>query len=73
MAAGYAIGWLAGRFDPPFERLQLNLEGKFLDVTDSEEAPQSDCVRGRLRGWADQAAADALITAPAHWPASKRL
>lgn len=73
MVAGYAIGWLTGRFDPPFERLQLNLTGKLLDVTDLEEAPRSDCACRRVRGWADQAAADALITPPSHWPAVKTL
>jgi len=73
MVAGYAIGWLTGRFDPPFERLQLNLAGMLLDVTDSDEAPRTDCVCRRVRGWADQALADALITAPSHWPAPKRL
>jgi len=67
MAAGYAIGWLTGRFDPPFERLQMNLAEKFLDVTDSPDARRSECVCGRVRGWADQAIADALITAPPHW------
>jgi molybdopterin/thiamine biosynthesis adenylyltransferase len=73
MVAGYAIGWLTGRFDPPFERLQLNLASKFLDVTDSDKSPLVDCVCRRMRGWADQAAADALITAPDHWPAVCRL
>ena len=34
MLAGYAIGWLTGRFDPPFERLQMNFVAPFLDVTD---------------------------------------
>jgi molybdopterin/thiamine biosynthesis adenylyltransferase len=67
MAAGYVIGWLTGRFDPPFERLQLNLAGKFLDVTDSGEEPRPDCLCRRVRGWADQAIADALITPPSHW------
>jgi hypothetical protein len=73
MLAGYAIGWLTGRFDVPFERLQLNLTGKLLDVTDCEELPRPDCTCRRVRGWADQAAADALITAPGHWPAIKIL
>ena len=67
MAAGYVIGWLSGRFDPPFERLQLNLAGKFLDVTDFEVIPRADCICRRVRGWADQASADALISPPLHW------
>jgi molybdopterin/thiamine biosynthesis adenylyltransferase/proteasome lid subunit RPN8/RPN11 len=67
MAAGYAIGWLTGRFDPPFERLQMNLVARWLDVTDDELQPDPNCVCRRVRGWADQGNADALITAPAHW------
>lgn len=73
MAAGYVIGWLTGRFDPPFERMQLNLTGKFLDVTDTEEKAREDCTCRRVRGWADRAAADALITPPSHWPAVRTL
>jgi tRNA A37 threonylcarbamoyladenosine dehydratase/proteasome lid subunit RPN8/RPN11 len=73
MAAGFAIGWLTGRFDPPFKRLQLNLGAKFLDVTDPDEVPQPGCICRRVRGWADQAVADALITAPDHWPPPIRL
>lgn len=67
-AAGYAIGWLTGRFDPPFERLQMNLGQPLLDVTDSSEMRRPQCVCGHVRGWADQANVDALITPPAHWP-----
>ena len=68
MVAGYAIGWLTGRFEPPFRRLQANLVALFLDVTDVNEPPRPDCACRRLRGWADQGAVDALITAPSHWP-----
>ena len=67
MAAGYAIGWLTGRFEAPFERLQLNFGGKFVDATDLDEEARPDCVCRRMRGWADQAALDALITPPSHW------
>lgn len=67
MAAGYAIGWLTGRFDPPFNRLQMNLTERFFDVTDSQNERRSECICSRVRGWADQAVADALITAPSHW------
>jgi molybdopterin/thiamine biosynthesis adenylyltransferase len=67
MAAGYAIGWLTGRFDVPFKRLQINLGGRFVDATDVDEEPRHDCVCRRMRGWADQAASDALITPPSHW------
>src|SRR5262249_20066826 len=36
LVAGYAIGWITGRFDPPFQRLQMNLVAPFFDVTDSQ-------------------------------------
>lgn len=73
MAAGYVIGWLTGRFDPPFERIQLNLAAEFLDVTDSKDEPREGCICRRVRGWGDQAIADALITPPSHWPAPRPL
>lgn len=73
MAAGYAIGWLTGRFEPPFSRLQMNLLSKDLDVTDSGEIPRGECACRRIRGWSDQAAADAFLTAPLHWLAPQRL
>jgi len=69
MIAGYAIGWLTGRFDPPFARLQMNLVAPLLDVTDVDVSAGRDCVCRRIRGWADQGVADALITPPSHWPA----
>jgi hypothetical protein len=68
MAAGYAIGWVTGRFDPPFRRLQMNLVAPDLDVTDVDVKPLSSCPCRRMRGGADQAAVDALINAPTHWP-----
>jgi len=68
MMAGYAIGWLTGRFDAPFERLQLDLTAKLLGVVDPEDTPRTQCVCRRVRGWADQASADALIAPPSHWP-----
>lgn len=73
LVAGYAIGWITGRFDPPFSRLQMNLVQQFFDVTNAEELPRSDCVCRRVRGWADQAAIDALITAPTHWSPVRRV
>jgi molybdopterin/thiamine biosynthesis adenylyltransferase len=69
LAAGYVIGWLTGRFVPPFSRLQLDLAARDLGVIDVEQDPRPDCTCRRARGWADQGAADALITPPAHWPA----
>jgi len=68
VAAGYAIGWITDRFTTPFARLQMNLVAPFLDVTDADGIPDPTCACRRSRGWADQGAADAFITAPAHWP-----
>lgn len=67
MAAGYAIGWITGRFDPPFARVQLNLVAKYLDVQEIDDVHGADCSCGRIRGLADQGLADALISAPQHW------
>ena len=68
LAASYAIGWLTGRFTPPFTRLQMNIVAPLLDVTDVDDRPDGDCVCRRIHGWADQALADAFVTAPDHWP-----
>jgi molybdopterin/thiamine biosynthesis adenylyltransferase len=73
MAAGYAIGWLTGRFDAPFERMQMNFVAECLDVTDRKQKRRPDCACGRLRGWADQGADEAPITAPDHWPPVQRV
>ena len=73
LVAGYAIGWITGRFDPPFERLQMNVVAPFLDVTDSRTVPRQDCTCRRVRGWADQAIVDAFISPPEHWPAVRRV
>ena len=68
MLAGYAIGWLTRRFDPPFERLQMNFVAPFLDVTDLPQKQRSECACAKFRGWADQANAEALVSTPSHWP-----
>lgn len=73
LAAGYIIGWLTGRFTPPFTRLQMNLVAPFLDVTDVDDTPRSDCACRLGLGWADQGAAGALVTSPWHWPKTESL
>jgi tRNA A37 threonylcarbamoyladenosine dehydratase len=73
MIAGYAIGWLTKRFDTPFERLQMNFVAKYLDVTDLYQKQRSTCACAHFRGWADQANADSLISAPDHWPKAQVL
>jgi len=73
LAAGYAIGWLAGRFDPPFERMQLNLIADCLDVTNRSQPYAKDCTCRASRGLADAGAAKAPIQVPKHWGQSRRL
>jgi molybdopterin/thiamine biosynthesis adenylyltransferase len=73
LAAGYAIGWITGRFDPPFTRLQANLVAKFLDTTDLDETASVDCSCRKVRGWADLGNAHAQVTAPPHWPTPRNL
>lgn len=73
LAAGYAIGWLTGRFDPPFERMQMNLIADCLDVTNRRQAHDPACQCRALRGMADQGAQAAPFTPPDHWPAARRL
>jgi molybdopterin/thiamine biosynthesis adenylyltransferase len=67
MTAGYAIGWITGRFDTPFERMQMNFVAKYLDVTDLSQRARRECVCQRSRGSADQGSIDALISVPDHW------
>lgn len=73
MAAGYALGWLTGRFDPPFARIQLNLVAKYLDVQEVDHQRRSDCGCSQSRRWADQGLAYALISAPPHWEKQRRM
>ena len=72
MSAGYAIGWLTGRFDAPFERMQMNFVAPCLDVTDRRQERRADCVCGLTQGFADQAGALAYPI-PVHWPPVRRL
>jgi len=68
LAAGYAIGWVTGRFEPPFARLQMNLSAPYFDVTDDRISTRADCTCSRMRGTGDQGIADAFVTVPFHWP-----
>jgi molybdopterin/thiamine biosynthesis adenylyltransferase len=71
LAAGYAIGWLTGRFGPPFTRVQLNLAAPLFDVVEVEQDARPDCLCRRSRGTADQGTVDALISPPSHWPPAR--
>jgi molybdopterin/thiamine biosynthesis adenylyltransferase len=68
LAANYAIGWITGRFEPPFARLQMNLVDPLLGTVECDKSRSDDCTCQRVRGWADQGAVEAVISAPAHWP-----
>lgn len=67
LSAGYVIGWLTGRFEAPFERLQINLLADHWDVTDQHQERQEDCVCGLLQGHADQGG-EIAYPVPSHWP-----
>jgi molybdopterin/thiamine biosynthesis adenylyltransferase len=71
LAAGYAIGWLTGRFDPPFQRMQMNLVAECLDVTDRPQPVSETCSCQDERGLGDAGALPFDI--PAHWGAARRL
>jgi molybdopterin-synthase adenylyltransferase len=73
LAAGFAIGWLTGRFSPRFERLQLDLVSDCLGAVDRPQRRLPECSCGRIRGHADQGQAYAPITAPDHWPPVRRI
>lgn len=68
LAAGFAIGWLTGRFSARFERLQLDLVAESLGAVDRPQTARPHCVCRRVRGHADQAADAAPIAVPGHWP-----
>ncbi len=67
LAAGFAIGWLTGRFDPRFERLQLDLVCDCLGAVDRPQRAREGCVCTHTRGFADQAADTAPVVPPPHW------
>ncbi|SFJ94839.1 JAB domain-containing protein [Bosea sp. OK403] len=73
LAAGFVIGWLTGRFDPKFERLQLDLVAECLGAVDRPQRRKGDCVCGRVRGFADQAADTAPFQPPAHWEPARKI
>jgi molybdopterin/thiamine biosynthesis adenylyltransferase len=68
LAAGFVIGWLTGRFEPQFERLQLDLVSPWLGAVDRPQVGNPDCCCARLRGHGDQCEWEPRIHVPAHWP-----
>lgn len=68
LAAGYAMGWVTGRFDMPFARLQMDMMASHMGTVEIDDQRREDCACQGLRGTADQSAADSLVSAPSHWP-----
>jgi molybdopterin/thiamine biosynthesis adenylyltransferase/proteasome lid subunit RPN8/RPN11 len=68
MATGYIIGMLTQRFDLPFDRAQMNLSARFLDVTEVPDSRRDHCDCNRLAGTAEQGGIAPFVTAPSHWP-----
>ena len=71
LGASYVIGWITGRFDPPFSQLQMNLVAKYFDVVDIERKHRPDCACSNVKGHADQCRGQSMISAPAHWPRAR--
>lgn len=71
LAAGYAIGWLTGRFEAPFERMQMNLIADCLDITNRPQNHSEDCQCRQARGLADDGIALAPFEPPAHWKSAR--
>lgn len=70
MAAGYAIGWLTGKFSMPHSRFQFDVGAPEFGFVDVERKRVASCSCGLTRGFADQARADRSVSMPAHWPAA---
>jgi hypothetical protein len=70
LAAGYAVGWLTGRFSMPHSRFQFDISAPEFGFVEVERKRLATCSCGRTLGFADQARADRSVSMPAHWPAA---
>ncbi|MEZ4378601.1 MAG: ThiF family adenylyltransferase [Gemmatimonadales bacterium] len=68
LTAGYAIGWLTGRYDTPFTRMECNWLATAFGVNDVSFERRPGCVCGKVRGWSDQAKETTLAGTPSWWP-----
>jgi len=68
LAAGYAIGWLSGKFSMPHSRFQFDISAPEFGFVCIERKRIAACSCGRTLGFADQARADRSVSMPAHWP-----
>lgn len=73
MAAGYVIGWLTRRFEPPFVRLEMNWVAPGLQPVDATFAATDTCICRQVRAWADCALDRALVGAPEWWDVPRRI
>lgn len=73
MAAGYVIGWITRRFEPPFVRLEMNWVALGLQPVDATFSPSDTCICRQVRGWADCAMDRALVGAPDWWDPPLRI
>ena len=68
LAAGYAIGWLTGKFSMPHARFQFDIGVPCFGFVDVERHVIATCSCGRTIGHADQGRAERSVSKPAHWP-----
>jgi hypothetical protein len=66
LAAGYAMGWITGRFGLKSNLLEASL--LLPSLTPRADKARPECTCTQVRGWADQGEQYTLITAPPHWP-----
>lgn len=67
LAAGYAIGWLTGKFRMPYSRFQFDIIAPGFGFVEVERQRSTACSCGRTIGHADQARADRSVSLPHHW------
>ena len=70
LAAGYAIGWLTGKFQMPHSRFQFDIAAPGFGFVDVERKRADTCSCRRTIGFADQARADRSVSKPDHWSAA---
>jgi hypothetical protein len=70
LAAGYAIGWMTGKFQMPHSRFQFDITAPGFGFVDVQRSREDTCSCGRTTGFGDQARADRSVSKPEHWPAA---
>jgi molybdopterin/thiamine biosynthesis adenylyltransferase len=68
LAAGYAIGWITGKFSMPHARFQFDIGAPGFGFVDVERHRIPTCSCGRTTGHADQGRAHRSVAKPRHWP-----